>query len=121
MEKRGIEIELPSLEPSLTEYHLNASEVSALDYLTIARSIAAGREGVNLRSEILTRDPKFGTIFRYESKSLAPYEKSFHPEDGFGNNKYTLYAKLIIFTVDGKHFKTVSFPSLVLPFSEKNP
>lgn len=100
----------PSEEPSDTEALLSPED--ALDFLIvrIAREIASQTEGLQIGSEVISKDPNYGVIVRYDIVNIVINDGSFHPEDGRAGEIAEVRFKQIFYQRPNEGPKGVTIP-----------
>jgi len=115
VDSREATMRLPPQEVAQNEHVLKSEEVIELKCTPSARKIAAKYAGIIMQSEIVSRDEKFGYIYRYNMVKSVTDDGSFHPEDGTKGNVYKVQTKLVLHTEDCETFKLATYPLFELP------
>lgn len=98
----------PKILQDTSEYVLNDKEIAAIDFLPHARKIAADAGNILPQTEVISREDKFGYIFRYDIVESIEDDGSFHPEDGMKGTMHTIRTRVVVSTKEGKEYLVVT-------------
>jgi len=68
-----------------------------------------------MESEIVTKDEKYGYIYRYDIVKFVVDDGSFHTELGTEGTVSKIEPKLVMYTLDCIHFRAAYHPMFELP------
>jgi hypothetical protein len=98
----------PKNQPDNSEYTLDANEIADLDFLMDARKVAADIGNIVMNTETITKDEKYGYIFRYDIVDFVENDGSFHPEDGMKGMIHKITTRVVVSSRDGKEYLVVT-------------
>ncbi|MGE0056126.1 MAG: hypothetical protein AB7S74_18170 [Hyphomicrobium sp.] len=100
----------PPEQLSDTETLLSPDDAGGFPVVRLARLIASQTAGILEGSELISKDPKYGIIVRYDIVNLVKNDGTFHPEDGKAGEISEVRFKQIFFQMPDDVPKGVTIP-----------
>jgi hypothetical protein len=101
-----MKMDYPPLDVSALEERLSPAEIAGLGFSAAVRDIALRMGAALEHNETVSRDEKFGYIFRYDVVEVFEFEDdhTFRPPAVFKGGKHKFITRIAISTKDGEKY-----------------